>query len=249
MSTPLFQPRNRVPRIAESAVEKARLTVVPRRATAAPRVPFVTLVSLLLVGGVVGLLLFNTNMQQASFVASSMEEQAAVLAGKEESLRMQLHRLRDPQHVAARAKKLGMVPSSSPAFIRLSDGKVLGRPAVADPGNAIRIAPLPPAKPRPEVVVAPMPEADLAATPEADLAAVARDARARARAADRRARAAERRARAAERRARAAERHDQAADRHDTAGRSADASRGRGTAQRTNDDNGNRGAESRGNTP
>lgn len=227
MSTPLFQPRNRVPRIAESAVEKARLTVVPRRATAAPRVPFVTLVSLLLVGGVVGLLLFNTSMQQASFVTSSMEEKAAVLAGKEESLRMQLHRLRDPQHVAARAKKLGMVPSSSPAFIRLSDGRVLGRPAVADPGNAIRIAPLPPAKPRPEVVVA--------AAPEADLAAVARDARARARAADRRARAAERRARAAERR--------------DTAGRSPDGSRGRGTAQRTNDDNGSRGAESRGNTP
>jgi hypothetical protein len=76
-------------------------------------------------------------MQQGSFVASSLEERAAVLAGQEESLQMQLDRLRDPQHVAARAKKLGMVPASSPAFIRLSDGKVLGKPK---PG----VAPPPP---------------------------------------------------------------------------------------------------------
>ena len=156
MSTPLSQTRIRVPRIAEAAVERARLTVVPRSTQKAPKVPFVTLVSLLLVGGVVGLLLFNTNMQQASFVATSMEEKAAVLAGKEESLRMQLHRLRDPQNVAAHAKKLGMVPASSPAFIRLSDGKVLGRPEVAEPTNGLRIAPLPPAKPkslRPQFVI------------------------------------------------------------------------------------------------
>jgi hypothetical protein len=217
MSTPLHQPRTRVPRIAEQAVERARLTVVPRRATAAPRVPFVTLVSVLLVGGVVGLLLFNTNMQQASFVASNLEERAAVLAGKEESLRMQIHRLRNPQHVAARAKKLGMVPSSSPAFIRLSDGKVLGRPAVAEPGASIRISELPPAKPRPELVIAEVPRAE---------AALAREDRNRGRS-----RAAERRRgrggeRGAAGRARASEHHDTA--------RSHAASRRQGAGQRTN---------------
>ena len=62
MSSPAVQPRirSRVPRIAEAAVERARLTVVPRRRTRAGRVPFVALVSLVLLGGVVGLLLFNT---------------------------------------------------------------------------------------------------------------------------------------------------------------------------------------------
>ena len=154
MSTPLSQPRNRAPRNAWAAVERARLTVVPGRAARAPRVPFVTLVSLLLVGGVAGLLLFNTHMQQGSFVASSLEETAAVLAGKEESLRMQVHRLREPQHVAARAKRLGMVPATSPAFIRLSDGKVLGSPVAAERTEAFRIAPLPHTRPRPQVVIA-----------------------------------------------------------------------------------------------
>ena len=159
MSTPLSQARS-LPRFAEAAVERARLTVVPRRTQKAPRVPFVSLVSLLLISGVVGLLLFNTHMQQASFVATAMEERAAVLAGQEESLQMQLDRLRDPQHIAAKAKKLGMVPVNSPAFIRLSDGKVLGKPTAAGPADALRINPLPPAKPqsvRPRTVIADVP--------------------------------------------------------------------------------------------
>lgn len=156
MSTLMSQARNRVPRFAEAAVERARLTVVPRRPTRAPKVPFVTLVSLLLVGGVAGLLLFNTNMQQASFTGTSLEAQASVLAAKEQSLQMTLDTLRDPQRVAARAKRLGMVPSAGPAFLRLSDGKVLGTPTVADPRNAMRISPLPTRKPknlRPDPVI------------------------------------------------------------------------------------------------
>ena len=140
MSTLMTQARNRVPRFAEAAVERARLTVVPRRATRAPKVPFVALVSLLLVGGVVGLLLFNTSMQQASFVATELEATAATLNAKEQALQMQLDTLRDPQKVASRARKLGMVPAASPAFIRLSDGKILGNPTVAEPADAMRIA-------------------------------------------------------------------------------------------------------------
>ena len=118
--------------------------------------PFVSLVSLLLVTGVVGLLLFNTSMQQSSFVATSMEEQATVLAAKEESLQMQLEQLRDPQRVATRAKRMGMVPASSPAFIRLSDGEIVGKPLPAEPADGMRINPLPTAKPkslRPDPVI------------------------------------------------------------------------------------------------
>jgi hypothetical protein len=143
MSTLMSQARSRVPRFAEAAVERARLTVVPRQVQRAPKVPFVTLVSLLLVTGVVGLLLFNTHMQQASFTATSLESRATVLDDRAQSLQMQLDTLRDPQRVAARAKRLGMVPPASPAFIRLSDGRVLGNPAAAHAGNAMRISPAP----------------------------------------------------------------------------------------------------------
>ena len=162
MSTLLSQARNRVPRIAEAAVERARLTVVPRTARRrAPRVPFVTLVSLLLVGGVAGLLFFNTSMQQASFTATDLEQQVAVLDAHEQSLKMQLESLRDPQRVALAAKVMGMVPPSSPAFLRLSDGAVLGKPAPATTADSIRVTPLPTRKPsnlRPRPVVVELPE-------------------------------------------------------------------------------------------
>ena len=157
MSALMSQARTRVPRIAEAAVERARLTVVPRRAQRAARVPFVTLVSLLLVAGVAGLLYFNTSMQQASFTATAMEERATLLDAKEQGLQMRLATLRDPQLVAVRAQQMGMVPPTNPAFIRLSDGTVLGNPQPATAENRIRIAPLPTRKPknlRPSPVIA-----------------------------------------------------------------------------------------------
>ena len=161
MSTLLSQARTRVPRIAEAAVERARLTVVPRSPRRrAPRVPFVTLVSLLLVGGVAGLLFFNTSMQQASFTATDMEQQVALLDAHEQSLKLDLESLRDPQRVALQAKRMGMVPPSSPAFIRLSDGKVLGKPTPATYADSIRVTPLPTRKPknlRPRPVIVELP--------------------------------------------------------------------------------------------
>ena len=148
MSALINQSRNRVPRIAEAAVERARLTVVPRRRQRAARLPFVVLVSTLLVGGVAGLLTFNTSMQQASFTATSLQEQAKTLDARQQSLRMEVQTLNDPQHLARKARALGMVPPGAPAFIRLSDGKIIGHSAPADTADAFRSDPAPTAKPK-----------------------------------------------------------------------------------------------------
>ena len=144
MSSPAFQIRSRVPRIAEAAVERARLSVVPRTRVRAARVPFVTLVSLLLLGGVVGLLLFNTSMQQASFAATSLEGQATALTAREQTLRMELDVLRNPQRVAEQAQKQGMVPGQVPVPIDLRQGRILSTPADATvPASApLRLRPL-----------------------------------------------------------------------------------------------------------
>ncbi len=163
MSALINQARSRVPRFAETAVERARLTVVPRVRSRAPKVPFVSLVTLLLVGGVAGLLAFNTSMQQASFTATAMEQRAAVLDAREQSLQMELETLRDPQRVAVTARRMGMVPPSAPAFLRLEDGKVLGSPAPAVAEDAVRVIPLPTRKPadlRPAPVIVELPKAD-----------------------------------------------------------------------------------------
>lgn len=147
MSSPAFQIRSRVPRIAEAAVERARLTVVPRRRVRAARVPFVSLVSLVLLGGVVGLLLFNTSMQQASFATTSLESQASTLTAREQTLRMELDVLNDPQRVAQEARRMGMVTAGAPAFLRLSDGKVLGTATPATIEGNVPIYPPAPAVP------------------------------------------------------------------------------------------------------
>ena len=151
--------RQRAPRLAEAAVERARLTVVPRARTRAARVPFVSLVTLLLLGGVVGLLLFNTSMQQSSFTATSLEQRATLLSAREESLGMQLENLRDPQVVARKAQQLGMRVPAAPLFLDLADGSVEGDPAGARIVSPVLLDPRPAARPSlldpPATVVAP----------------------------------------------------------------------------------------------
>ena len=179
MSSMMNEARSRVPRIAGAAVERARLTVVPRVATSrAPRVPFVTLVSVLLVAGVAGLLFFNTSMQQVSFKATAMEHRAQMLTAEQQGLQMDLDRLRNPQRVAAQAKRMGMVPAASPAFLRLRDGAVLGDPTPATWADSIKINPLPVRKPKnlrptPVVVHRPVPASQAGAPGAAGAAGAA----------------------------------------------------------------------------
>lgn len=148
MSTPAVQLRSRLaPYLGGEAVEKARLRVVPRRAPQHTRMPFVALVSLVLLGGVIGLLLFNTSMQQAAFATTALESQAGTLAARQQTLEMELDVLRNPQRVAERAQSMGMVPGGTPAYLQLPSGKVLGVPAPATAENGLRLEPRPAPKP------------------------------------------------------------------------------------------------------
>ena len=140
--------RTRVPRLAEAALERARLTVVPkRRRRRTSPVPFLLVTSMLAVGGIVGLLLFNTSMQQASFAATDLQNQADALQAEQQSLQMELDRLRDPQTIALKAQRMGMVLPTSPAVLDLRTGKVLGSPAPATRLDRLRLLAPAPAKP------------------------------------------------------------------------------------------------------
>jgi hypothetical protein len=164
MSELVSQARARAPRLAEAAVEKARLTLVPSRRVPAPRAPFAVLVFAILGAGVVGLLMFNTHMQQASFYATRLQQRADDLTARQQKLDMDLERLRAPQRLAEAGKALGMVAPGVPAFVQLSDGTVVGTPTPASPDDAVRINPLPPQlppplRPKPIIVRVPAPDA------------------------------------------------------------------------------------------
>lgn len=124
-----------------AAVERARLALVPVRRASAPRAPFAVLVFLILGAGVVGLLMFNTQMQQDSFYATRLQQQADRLEAEQESLQLDLNNLRDPQHLAARARGLGMVQPPVPAQIDLRTGRISGVPTVATAEDGIKINP------------------------------------------------------------------------------------------------------------
>lgn len=151
MSSPATQLRTRIaPLIGSPAVEKARLRVVPRRAPQRTRVPFVFLVTLVLLGGVVGLLLFNTSMQQAAFATTALEDQAATLSARQQTLEMEIDTLRDPQRLAQQAQQMGMVVSGTPAYLDLESRQVLGEPSPATAEQGLRL--LPRAEPKPAVL-------------------------------------------------------------------------------------------------
>lgn len=140
ISPRLTAARTRMPHLAEAATTRARLAIVPARASTAPRTPFVVLLFAVLVAGVVGLLMFNTHMQQNAFVASDLKRTAESLTAEQQQLNLELQQLRDPQRVAMEARKLGMVVPASPAFLRLSDGRTIGKatPATPDGGLFVR---------------------------------------------------------------------------------------------------------------
>ncbi|HEX4189767.1 MAG TPA: hypothetical protein VHZ06_02130 [Marmoricola sp.] len=133
--------RIRTARTAAAAVERARLALVPSRQVNAPRAPFAVLVLVVLAAGVVGLLMFNTHMQQSSFYATRLQQRADSLEARREALDLKLDQLRDPQHLAAAGHKLGMVVPANPAMVNLATGKILGLAVPATSADSMRINP------------------------------------------------------------------------------------------------------------
>lgn len=103
----------------------------------ARKAPFVVVVLTLLSAGLVGLIVMSTVLQAQSFEAASLNRTAAALETRQQGLTREVEQLRSPSNVARRALIYGMVPNATPAFLRLSDGKVLGTPEAAVRGNNI----------------------------------------------------------------------------------------------------------------
>lgn len=119
------------------------LRVVPARAGHPGSGMFAALCMLLLAGGLVALLMLNTSMAEGSFTLHRLQATSGELTDTEEALTAAIDAQRSPANLAARAAQLGMVPADSAAFLRLSDGAVLGvaKPAEKRPGFTVVTAP------------------------------------------------------------------------------------------------------------
>ncbi|MET0767314.1 MAG: hypothetical protein ABWY50_06705 [Aeromicrobium sp.] len=137
MSTMVARAFAPAPRTIEEAKAAGLRLVRPVRSRAR-KAPFVVVVMTVLAIGLVGLIIMSTVLQAQSFEAAKLDRQAATLQTEQQSIAREVDRLQSPGNVASRAIAIGMVPNANPAFLRLSDGKVLGEPKAAEAGSNIR---------------------------------------------------------------------------------------------------------------
>lgn len=80
---------------------------------------------------VVAQLLLSIAISQGAYQLSSLQTKQTELQRSYQAASEDLNRLTSPQNLAANANALGMVSNSNPAYLRLSDGAVLGAPIAA----------------------------------------------------------------------------------------------------------------------
>jgi TolA-binding protein len=147
---------------ARVAGEASRARGMPRRGQLAPLrvVPaairrtgnggFAVLCMALLAVGLVSLLMMNTALASGIYELKDIRAQSGTLTDQQEQLTQVVDDLRSPRNLADRAQQMGMVPAKSMAFVRLSDGTVIGeaQPAAAEQRlNVVTTAVPPPAPP------------------------------------------------------------------------------------------------------
>jgi len=87
----------------------------------------------LLAVGLIGLLVLNTALAQGSFTLQKLQSTSDQLNDAQDGLSQSLEISKSPANLAMRATGMGMVPAASAAFLRLSDGRVIG---VAKPASS-----------------------------------------------------------------------------------------------------------------
>jgi hypothetical protein len=136
--------RGAVPQRGPARPPTPTLRVVAPPAVDRGRTAFVVLCLGLLVGGLLAVLLLNTAMAQGSFALHDLQRTSGELGDEQQSLAQDIAVQAAPPQLAAKATALGMVPAGTAAFLRLSDGKVLG---VATAAQAAPKATMKPAAP------------------------------------------------------------------------------------------------------
>ena len=132
------------PRPQPSRPARLRVVTAPRHTRS--RAGLVAACVALLVLGLIGLLLLNVNLERGTYDLRDQSSRAEQLREQKQRLEMELGAQQAPDHLARRARELGMV-DAPPSPVFLKGGKTLGVPTPA------------PTPPRPTVTQQPSPSA------------------------------------------------------------------------------------------
>lgn len=126
MSQQPISTRSPLPAPPRSAPTRPALRVVTTPPRQAGRAPFVVLCSLLMSLGLMALLALNLSLASGSYALHDITARAEVLRAEQSELEEQVALQQTPARLAARATELGMVASGTPAYLRLTDGAIIG---------------------------------------------------------------------------------------------------------------------------
>lgn len=125
----------------------APLRVVPSAIGRSGNGLFAGMCAGLLLAGLVALLMLNTSLAQGAFALTDLQTRSGVLTDTAEQATAAVDDQRSPRTLAARAQQMGMVPAQSMAFIRLSDGAILGAAKAAQDSQRLNVVTTPVAAP------------------------------------------------------------------------------------------------------
>ena len=149
------------------AAPLAPLRVVPAAIRRTGGGVFAVLCITLLAAGLVALLMMNTALASGIYQMKDLQATSGTLTDQQEQLTQVVDDLRSPRNLADRAQQLGMVPAKSMAFVRLSDGAIIGVAQPAKDAQRLNIVTTPVAPPPAPPAPAPDPAATSAAPPAA----------------------------------------------------------------------------------
>jgi hypothetical protein len=139
-----------LPTTAPAESPTRHIEVVPTRQQrrARPRMVYAAVTIAGVFAILIAQLLISIVLSDGAYQISALQSEQKELSRSAGTLTEELDLLGSPQHLAASAEGLGMVSNSNPAFLRLTDGAVLGAPAAADaaagsvigPGGSLLVA-------------------------------------------------------------------------------------------------------------
>lgn len=105
-----------------------RLRPVPSGQRGGRQTPFIGVFVTLLGLGMVGLVMLTTTLQDQSFEARRLQQEATELSYRQAALEVDADKARSPQTLAALASALGMRANPHPAYIVIPSGQIIGTP-------------------------------------------------------------------------------------------------------------------------
>jgi cell division protein FtsB len=104
---------------------RPQLIVIASERQVVARGPFLALVGLMMLAGLLSLLMLHTLAAQDAFRQTSLQQRLAALTDTQQQLEQQVQRDSAPDALQARAKALGMVPSTVTSYHLRADGRTV----------------------------------------------------------------------------------------------------------------------------